>query len=92
MTNKIKMLVLSLTGQCNFSCRYCYASEHDRGMMSFETAAKAIDLAACSGEHFVLQFSGGEPLLNFNCLKKPSNMSAIIICLPACSCRQMHLC
>ncbi|WP_196602897.1 radical SAM/SPASM domain-containing protein [Pectinatus frisingensis] len=70
MTNKIKMLVLSLTGQCNFSCRYCYASEHDKGMMDFTTAAKAINLAACSGERFVLQFSGGEPLLNFNCLKK----------------------
>ena len=25
----IKMLVLSLTGQCNFVCRYCYAAEHE---------------------------------------------------------------
>ena len=30
----IKMLVLSLTGQCNFACRYCYAAEHERSMMS----------------------------------------------------------
>ena len=30
---KIKMLVLSLTGQCNFDCKYCYASEHNEGKM-----------------------------------------------------------
>ena len=42
----IKMLVLSLTGQCNFACRYCYASEHDRSMMSLETALAAVKLAA----------------------------------------------
>ena len=65
----IKMLVLSLTGQCNFACRYCYAAEHDRSMMSPETALAAVRLAATSGERFVIQFSGGEPLLNFDCLK-----------------------
>lgn len=63
--NKIKMLVLSLTGQCNFVCRYCYAAEHDTSMMSEATALKAVALAAESGEQFVVQFSGGEPLLNF---------------------------
>lgn len=46
----IKMLVLSLTGQCNFACRYCYASEHDRSMMSPETALAAVKLAATSGD------------------------------------------
>ena len=30
---KIKMLVLSLTGQCNFACKYCYAAEHDGSML-----------------------------------------------------------
>ena len=65
----IKMLVLSLTGQCNFVCRYCYAAEHDRSMMSTSTALAAVKLAAAGGERFVIQFSGGEPLLNFECLK-----------------------
>ena len=65
----IKMLVLSLTGQCNFACRYCYAAGHDRSMMSPETALAAVKLAADGGERFVIQFSGGEPLLNFECLK-----------------------
>ena len=65
----IKMLVLSLTGRCNFACKYCYAAEHDKNKMSLETAVKAVDLAAASGEKFVLQFSGGEPLMNYSVLK-----------------------
>lgn len=66
---KIKMLVLSLTGECNFACKYCYASEHESSMLKVDDALKAVDLAAGSGEKFVIQFSGGEPLLNFECLK-----------------------
>lgn len=57
------MMVLSLTGNCNLACRYCYASEQDRNTMTWETARRAIDLAAASGAPFILQFSGGEPLL-----------------------------
>lgn len=66
---KIKMLVLSLTGKCNFACRYCYAAEHDRSMMTETIALAAVRLAAASGEKFVIQFSGGEPLLNFATLQ-----------------------
>ena len=68
--NKIKMLILSLTGKCNFACEYCYASEHNKEMMTAETAKKAIDLAAADGDTFTLQLSGGEPLLNFACIKE----------------------
>lgn len=63
--NALKMLVLSLTGACNFSCTYCYAADHSSMPMTPKTACAAIDLAAASGEPFVLQFSGGEPLLNY---------------------------
>ena len=66
----IKMLVLSLTGQCNFACRYCYAAEHERSMMSPETALAAVRLAADGGERFVIQFSGGEPLRQMDFLIK----------------------
>ena len=71
LTPKIKNLVLSLTGQCNFACRYCYAAEHNKEMMAVETALAAVKLAASSlpeGEKFIIQFSGGEPLLNFKVL------------------------
>lgn len=71
LTPKIKNLVLSLTGQCNFACRYCYAAEHNKEMMSVETALAAVKMAVSSlpeGEKFIIQFSGGEPLLNFKVL------------------------
>ena len=59
----LRMLVLSLTGDCNLACRYCYASDQDRSTMTWDTARRAIDLAAESGVPFILQLSGGEPLL-----------------------------
>jgi Arylsulfatase regulator (Fe-S oxidoreductase) len=37
--------------------------------MSLETAVRALDLAAAGGERFILQFSGGEPLLAFDVMK-----------------------
>ena len=62
------MLVLSLTGKCNFACRYCYAAEHERSCMTKATALAALKLAP-KDENFILQFSGGEPLLNFKTLQ-----------------------
>lgn len=61
----IRMLVLTLTGRCNFACRYCYAAEQDQVDMTEETAMAALELAAAGGARFLLQFSGGEPLLQF---------------------------
>ena len=69
MSDKIKMLVLSLTGRCNFACRYCYAAEHDKSRMTPDIALRAVKMAAASGETFIIQFSGGEPLLNFDTLQ-----------------------
>ena len=66
---RIKMLGLSLTGQCNFACRYCYAAEHAGEKMSIATALQAVNMAAAAGAGFVIQFTGGEPLLNFPCLE-----------------------
>lgn len=65
----LKMLVMSLTGRCNFACRYCYAEEHPHEMMSLDTAIRAVELAAAGGKPFHLQFSGGEPLLNFEVMQ-----------------------
>ena len=66
----IRMLILGLTGQCNFACVYCYANAQPKTRMSFVTAKKAIDMAAASGQTFVLQFSGGEPLLAFDLMEE----------------------
>ena len=64
----IRMLILGLTGHCNFACIYCYAYKQPQETMSFDTARRAVDLAAAGGQPFVLQFSGGEPLLAFDLL------------------------
>ena len=66
----IRMLVLTLTGRCNFACRYCYASDVDAVDMDEETAVEAVMMAGASGERFLLQFSGGEPLLRFPLIRK----------------------
>ena len=66
----LQMMVLSLTGDCNLACRYCYASGQDRSMMTWETARCAIDLAVAGGAPFILQFSGGEPLLALSLLRR----------------------
>lgn len=66
----IRMLVLTLTGRCNFHCQYCYASEQDQIDMTEETALAAVQMAGVSGERFLLQFSGGEPLLRFPLIRQ----------------------
>lgn len=72
MTKKpFKMLVLSMTGQCNYRCRYCYAAYHDTHALTPKLAIQAVKLVVernlkqdKSITPFILQFSGGEPLLN----------------------------
>lgn len=62
-------LTLHLTARCNLRCRYCYASPHTGGDMSFDTIKSAIAMAAedvqkktPDGSLGVI-FFGGEPLL-----------------------------
>ena len=66
----IRMLVLTLTGRCTFACRYCYAADADQVDMKEETAIAALHLAGRGGNRFLLQFSGGEPLLRFPLIRK----------------------
>ena len=61
----IRSLILSLTGTCNYACAYCYAAYHPEERMPVDTALKATDMAGKSGQPFILQFTGGEPLLAF---------------------------
>lgn len=66
----VKILVLTLTGRCNFACRYCYASGQDESDLSEDDALAALHMAGEGGERFILQFSGGEPLLMFPLIRK----------------------
>lgn len=69
-------MILELTKECNFRCRYCILSEiydgknqYDLGSMSYDTIRMCIDnFISCSSDsdELVLSFYGGEPLLCFD--------------------------
>lgn len=67
-SQKIKYLVLWVTRDCNLRCKYCYAKENfKKENMNYDMAKKAIDLLQ---ENSTLVIAGGEPLLNFDLVKK----------------------
>lgn len=73
----VKALCLHIAHDCNIRCRYCFASQGDfkgtRSLMSEEIGKKALDfLIENSGNRRNLEvdFFGGEPLLNFEVVKK----------------------
>ena len=78
-TNKqeIKALCLHVAHTCNLNCEYCFASQGkyhgERALMPFEVGKRALDfLIKNSGTRHNLEvdFFGGEPLMNFDVVKK----------------------
>jgi uncharacterized protein len=72
-----KSLCMHMAHDCNMKCAYCFASEGNFGLarelMSFETACAAIDFAvsaSASRTNIEIDFFGGEPLLNFDVIKR----------------------
>ncbi len=79
LDKKVEMATLQITRNCNLRCSYCTYSgkyfnrTHENKTMTFETAKKAIDLLinhSTDREHINLGFYGGEPLLEFELIKK----------------------
>lgn len=77
VASPIKAMCLLVTMDCNLRCEYCFASQGDyamgRKVMSFETGKKALDfLLENSGdrENLEVDFFGGEPLMNWDVVKK----------------------
>lgn len=73
----ISGLALHLVHDCNLRCTYCYGAGGSfggpRDYMSEETAIKAIDFLLKQNpknKKFSIIYFGGEPLLNFELLKK----------------------
>lgn len=73
----IKAMCLNMTHDCNLRCEYCFASQGSyngqREFLSYETGKKAFDfIVANSGNRRNLEvdFFGGEPLMNFETIKK----------------------
>ncbi len=73
----VKALCLHVAHTCNLNCEYCFASQGkfhgERALMSFETGKAALDfLVANSGtrRNLEVDFFGGEPLMNFDVVKR----------------------
>ena len=76
-SNVVKALCLHVAHTCNLNCSYCFASQGkyqgERALMSFEVGKRAFDfLIENSGSRVNLEvdFFGGEPLMNWDVVKK----------------------
>lgn len=77
INSPIKSMCINISHDCNLRCEYCFAAKGDFGtgreLMSLETAKSAIDfIIKNSGNRYNLEvdFFGGEPLMNFEVVKK----------------------
>ena len=73
----LKAICLHVAHDCNMNCGYCFAGKGEyngpKGLMSFETAKKAIDFLvehSPGRRNLEVDFFGGEPLLNWKVCKK----------------------
>ncbi len=73
----IKALCLHVAHTCNLNCEYCFAAQgkyHGQSaLMSFETGKRALDFLienSGSRRNLEVDFFGGEPLMNFDVVKK----------------------
>ena len=73
----VKALCLHVAHTCNLNCAYCFASQGkyhgERAVMSFEVGKRALDfLVENSGarKNLEVDFFGGEPLMNFDVVKR----------------------
>ena len=83
----LQQVILELTEQCNMRCRYCIYNEHNEGYrnfspkaMTWEVAKRAVEYARDnSGDKVAVSFYGGEPLVQFELMKKTIDYSRQII-------------
>ena len=73
----VKALCLHIAHTCNLNCSYCFASQGkyhgERAVMSYEVGKRSLDfLVENSGtrRNLEVDFFGGEPLLNFDVVKR----------------------
>ena len=63
-------LVLGITQECNLNCSYCYMGKHGNKRMPDEVIKKAIDQALFKARSVHVQFTGGEPSLYIEGMRK----------------------
>lgn len=89
LENKLELLILQVTQNCNFRCEYCVYSGsyvnriHSNKRMSLETAKQAIDFYfnhSRESESIRIGFYGGEPLLEMNLIKNIVEYAKEVFC------------
>lgn len=68
-----KIIILTLTNQCNLACVYCYEHNKERSVMKLETALDIVEkeMTMEDDSNFVcIYYFGGEPYLEFENIKK----------------------
>ena len=73
----VKALCLHVAHTCNLNCAYCFASQGkyhgERAVMSYEVGQRALDFLiehSGSRRNLEVDFFGGEPLMNFDVVKR----------------------
>ncbi len=89
LQRNLSNLILQVTQRCNFRCRYCLFANsnessrtHTQKSMAFDIAKKSIDLLSSNcadSRDLTISFYGGEPLLNFDLIKKAVEYSKSVI-------------
>jgi uncharacterized protein len=70
MNKRINKIKLAISTECNLKCPYCFVKKTNE-KMNLATGQKAVDLLIQSpGREKILAMYGGEPLLNFEFIKK----------------------
>ena len=76
-TPVVKALCLLVAQDCNLRCSYCFADTGEyhgkRALMDIETAKASIDFLishSANRKNLEVDFFGGEPLMNFDVVKK----------------------
>lgn len=67
-----KIVILTLTNQCNLACTYCYEHNKEIKSMSLETALEIVEqeMTMDDGSDFVcIYYFGGEPYIEFEKIK-----------------------
>jgi len=80
LNDSMQHLTLCITEECNLRCDYCtysghylYARKHSNRSMTYDTAIKAVDFYnshSMQSKKMIVSFYGGEPLLEFDKIKK----------------------
>lgn len=76
-TDIVKALCLHVAHTCNLTCSYCFAAQGhfhgDRALMRYEVGKRALDFLienSGSRRHLEVDFFGGEPLMNWDVVKR----------------------